>query len=568
MILYGRSIPSIAEQLNCETEKAQQIYDDVLAKFTGLKAFKQDSEEMARKYGYVTTVWGRKRRLVDMQLPYYEFSYKEGQIPIDFDPLADEDNANISTEVPNDICEKYTNKLLNAKYYKDRKRIEEELDKMGITIKNNTKKIRDATRQCVNCVDYDTEILTLNGWKKYNEISIGDKILSYNMQTQHITNDIIKHIYIYEGNHNVIKFQHNCFNAVSTMEHRWVTQKGNQLPKFVTTEHICKNKWPDYPILKIADNEFSDNVNISDDELQIIGWLMTDGSYKNNQPMRLYQSEITDKKKNIYDKMINTLKSLNMKFHDTERINSYHEIYLNKCSFTDWIRTEFPNRVLTYTFISSLSQHQSNILINSMLEGDGYNGDFDCHFVCGTKDKADIFQYLCCRAGIATNCKYILPDNKKHFGNVNNKDGYVITKQPYYIVSVLRRKRVHIYPQHRIETIVNGVWCVTTNNETWIARRNGCVFITGNSRVQGSAADLTKLAMIELYNNQELKDLGFKMLIPIHDEILAECPRENAKRCGELMEKMMIDAARDLIVPISCDAEYTEHWYGEPIEIK
>jgi len=149
-ILYGRSIPSIAEQLHCENEKAQQIYDDVLNKFTGLKAFKQDSEEMARRYGYVTTVWGRKRRLVDMQLPYYEFSYKEGQIPIDFDPLADEDNANISTEVPNDICEKYTNKLLNAKYYKDRKRIEEELDKMGITIKNNTKKIRDATRQCVN----------------------------------------------------------------------------------------------------------------------------------------------------------------------------------------------------------------------------------------------------------------------------------------------------------------------------------------------------------------------------------------------------------------------------------
>ena len=91
---------------------------------------------------------------------------------------------------------------------------------------------------------------------------------------------------------------------------------------------------------------------------------------------------------------------------------------------------------------------------------------------------------------------------------------------------------------------------------------------TVNARVQGSAADLTKLAMIELYNNQELRDLGFKMLVPIHDEILAECPRENAKRCGELMEQMMIDAARDLIVPISCDAEYTEQWYGEPIEIK
>ena len=502
-----------------------------------------------------------------MQLPYYEFEYKEDAIPDDFDPLADSSDY-VDTSVPEDVCQKYTSKLLNANTWKKKQQIKDELDKKGIKVVDNTRKIGDATRQVVNCVDFDTEILTLNGWKKYNEISIGDKILSYNMQTQHITNDAITHIHIYEGIHNVIKFQHSSFNAVSTTEHRWVTQKGNQPPKFITTEHICNNKWPDYPILKIADNKFSDNKNISDFELQLIGWLMTDGYYKDNQSMMLYQSENTDNKKNIYNKMISVLKSLNMDFHDRIRNNNYHEIYLNKCDVTDWIRAEFPNRILTYTFINTLSQHQSNVLVNAMLDGDGYSGKFDCHFVCGDKEKSDVFQYLCCRAGIATNCKCILPDDKKHYGKVANECGYVVTKQPYYIVSVLRRKRAHIYPQHRTNITTNGVWCVTTNNETWIARRNGCVFITGNSRVQGSAADLTKLAMIELYNNRELKDLGFKMLIPIHDEILAECPRENAKRCGELMEQMMIDAARDLIVPISCDAEFTEQWYGEPIEIK
>lgn len=58
------------------------------------------------------------------------------------------------------------------------------------------------------------------------------------------------------------------------------------------------------------------------------------------------------------------------------------------------------------------------------------------------------------------------------------------------------------------------------------------------------------------------------MLIPIHDEILAECPKENMERCGKLMEQMMVDAACDLIVPISCDAEYTDHWYGAPIEVE
>ena len=57
------------------------------------------------------------------------------------------------------------------------------------------------------------------------------------------------------------------------------------------------------------------------------------------------------------------------------------------------------------------------------------------------------------------------------------------------------------------------------------------------------------------------------MLIPIHDEILAECPKENVRRCAELMNKMMVDAAEDLIVPIKCDQEITEQWYGESVKI-
>jgi DNA polymerase I-like protein with 3'-5' exonuclease and polymerase domains len=89
-----------------------------------------------------------------------------------------------------------------------------------------------------------------------------------------------------------------------------------------------------------------------------------------------------------------------------------------------------------------------------------------------------------------------------------------------------------------------------------------------NSRIQGSAADLTKLAAIEIYNNQRLRELGFKLLVPVHDEFIAECPRENAKECAELFSKCMSDAARDMNIPISTDVEITERWYGEPIKME
>lgn len=89
-----------------------------------------------------------------------------------------------------------------------------------------------------------------------------------------------------------------------------------------------------------------------------------------------------------------------------------------------------------------------------------------------------------------------------------------------------------------------------------------------NSRIQGSAADLTKLAAIEIYKNERLKELGFKLLVPVHDEFIAECPRENAKECAELFSKCMSDAARDMDIPISTDVEITERWYGEPINME
>ena len=89
-----------------------------------------------------------------------------------------------------------------------------------------------------------------------------------------------------------------------------------------------------------------------------------------------------------------------------------------------------------------------------------------------------------------------------------------------------------------------------------------------NARIQGTAADMTKLAMIALYRDKRLKELGFRMLIQVHDEIIAECPKENAKEVVERFSKVMSEAPGEkFVVPISCDVEVTDRWYGEKIEV-
>ena len=89
-----------------------------------------------------------------------------------------------------------------------------------------------------------------------------------------------------------------------------------------------------------------------------------------------------------------------------------------------------------------------------------------------------------------------------------------------------------------------------------------------NARIQGSAADMSKKAMILVGKDKRLKELGFQLLIPVHDELIAQCPLETAKECSERFAMLMSEAAKDrLEVPISCDVEITKQWYGDSIEL-
>jgi DNA polymerase I-like protein with 3'-5' exonuclease and polymerase domains len=148
-VLYGRGVSSIAEQLHTTTKKAQEIKDSVFKGFPAIKEFEKASLEMAEDVGYVTTVCGRKRRLPDLQLPEFEFKWKDGY-PKD-DDLLDFDNEDeeVSTEVPPDIQDYYLRKLSNA-YFTQKRRIFEEASAEGVQIIDNGGKIADAERQCVN----------------------------------------------------------------------------------------------------------------------------------------------------------------------------------------------------------------------------------------------------------------------------------------------------------------------------------------------------------------------------------------------------------------------------------
>lgn len=90
-----------------------------------------------------------------------------------------------------------------------------------------------------------------------------------------------------------------------------------------------------------------------------------------------------------------------------------------------------------------------------------------------------------------------------------------------------------------------------------------------NSVIQGTAGDLTKLAMNNVNNNSRLKELDFHLLLTIHDEVIGECPIENAKECKDLVYKIMVESPLEKIkVPMKCDVEITKVWTGEELQLE
>ena len=80
-----------------------------------------------------------------------------------------------------------------------------------------------------------------------------------------------------------------------------------------------------------------------------------------------------------------------------------------------------------------------------------------------------------------------------------------------------------------------------------------------NSPIQGSAADLIKVAMIRLSRNLKKIKLNSKMILQVHDELLFECPVQEKKEIESLVRKEM-EGAYALSVPLVVDIGWGKNW--------
>ena len=80
-----------------------------------------------------------------------------------------------------------------------------------------------------------------------------------------------------------------------------------------------------------------------------------------------------------------------------------------------------------------------------------------------------------------------------------------------------------------------------------------------NTPVQGSAADLVKLAMVRVHAALRERSLRSRLVLQIHDELLLDCPKGEVAEVSDLVKDAMENAI-PLAVPLKVDVGSGANW--------
>lgn len=114
--------------------------------------------------------------------------------------------------------------------------------------------------------------------------------------------------------------------------------------------------------------------------------------------------------------------------------------------------------------------------------------------------------------------------------------------------------------QGYVETLTHRRRYLPEINSKNFSRRSFAERTAMNTPIQGSAADIIKIAMINMNKRLQEEDLQAQMLLQIHDELIFEAPEAEITRLKELVPKVM-DSAVKLDVPLKVESKFGDTWY-------
>jgi site-specific DNA-methyltransferase (cytosine-N4-specific) len=321
------------------------------------------------------------------------------------------------------------------------------------------------------CVDSETECLTKSGWKKYDEISQSDEILTYNLNSGLLEYQRINDLYLYDVETELVAIKGRDLDIKMTDNHRNVVLKRTKNGNIETVkEAMSLNSRDSIRVSARFNNEF--HSRLSENHYSLLGWFLSEGNISK------YSLSVYQNAGNKADGIRNLLLREGVSFSEYKRTRKYKGVdkesidFRIKQSDAQYFKkyvhcidgyNKVPNHDLLFA-----EEEKLQAMFDALIDGDGNRRkDGRCSFIQKNKFVIDFVQELCTLLGKRTHLKisrdgtYTLYITDKEYIGLRKTNGDGISKE--------------------YENYSGIVWCPNVDNTTFVARRNGSVFITGNT---------------------------------------------------------------------------------------
>jgi hypothetical protein len=364
-----------------------------------------------------------------------------------------------------------------------------QISDLATTISNKTGIDDEAVQSSENmlltfCLEESAEALTRDrGWVQHADLAAGDEILAYDPVTNEALWEPITSMHRFQVNGELIRWRSQQIDVATTPQHRWwATGRtathgvSTMLPYgFKTTQEISGHQ---YKVMIGGGTPagFAIEATISDDIVELLGWVMTEGWYvkpqtPNHVSVGFCQSETANPEKvGRIRQMVVRLRAAGHRIGETSSIARYNGSTMLEWHFSGalsrLVHSLLPGKKLTPELFSLLTAKQAGLLLDVLIAGDGHvDANGYRSFIQKDHGQLDMVAMLCAMLGIRT----------------------TIGKRPDLLILTTTNHAWGHQLNAVSERYAGVVWCPHLRTGIFLARNNGRTFWTGNTNIRNAA---------------------------------------------------------------------------------
>lgn len=357
-----------------------------------------------------------------------------------------------------------------------------------------------------SCLPADnTEILTEGGWARFSDVSVGDSVLTYNQDSDSLEWGVIEDKHFYKSAECIL-MKNRHVSIESTSDHRWFglqrrkkgsyhsgTVKRFYEPCVKTTGEIKS----EFMIINAA-HYYGGTRKISKNDAALVGWLLSDGYYRWSDRSEStscakgrrkgISASVAQAEHKYWMELERVLDDSEITYHKYETCNNFYKVFNYKFdskparNFIDRVVGSRRNKhdVDWVSWILSLNHECLEAFLHSFNLADGTMNNRGSGSIAISQNPGNILDAV-------TLCGVLLG---RRVTTARNRKCQVATMSNRPYTTAMRLTKT--------VSRNTDVFCLTTNNGSFVIRQNGFITITGNCQYGAGASTIARTAQVDL----------------------------------------------------------------------